>query len=175
MREADGCRAWALEEFGSAKLGDSRRTDRLVSIAGEAHRKPGGRVSDVFASDAERQGAYDFLENGAVDASQLGRAMAEATAQRAAELPFVTVAIDGSSLTLANHKGTKNFGRIGSYRGKGKGSRGLKVISSLAMDGAGAPLGLVDQQWWVRVNDPKRGVARGARKKERVKLSLIHI
>lgn len=173
MREANGCRAWAREEFGAAKLGDARRTNRLVSMAGQAFRKPGGRVSDVFASDAERQGAYDFLECESVDASQLGRAMGEATAQRAAEQPFVTVAIDGSSLTLANHGGNKDFGRIGSYRGKGKGSSGLKVISSLVMDGAGTPLGLVDQQWWVRVNDPRRGVARGAQKKKRIKRAPV--
>jgi ketosteroid isomerase-like protein len=83
----------------------------------------------------------------------------------------VVVAIDGSSLTLPNHSGTKDFGRIGSYRGKAaqRAGNGLKVISSIVMDPAGTPVGLVDQQWWVRTNDPKRAVARGAQKKQRIK------
>jgi len=176
MKQADSYRAWALEEFGAAELGDERRTSRLVSMAGQALRKPGGRVSAVFVAAAERQGAYDFLECGSVDAAQLNRSMGEATARRCAELPFVTVAIDGSSLTLANHTGRKDFGRVGSYRGHSEGScSGLKVISSLAMDAAGTPLGLVDQRWWVRINDPSRAVARGARKKERIKRTPVSL
>ena len=137
-------------------------------MAAQTLRKPGGKVSAVFVSAAERQGAYDFLECGSVDAVQIGRSLAEATARRAAALSFVTVAIDGSSLTLANRGGEKDFGRIGSYRGHGEGSTGLKVISSLVMDASGTPMGLVDQRWWVRLNDPTRAAARGARKKERI-------
>jgi hypothetical protein len=106
-------------------------------MASQALRKPAGRVSEVFGSDAERQGAYDFLECESVRAAQLGQAMAEATTRRAIGLPFATVAIDGSSLTLANRAGGKDFGRIGSYRGGSKGSSGLKVISSLVMDPTG--------------------------------------
>jgi hypothetical protein len=173
MQKADGCRAWALEEFGAADLGDERRTSRLVSMAEQTLRKPGGKVSAVFLSAAERQGAYDFLECGSVDAVQIGRSLGEATARRAAALSLVTVAIDGSSLTLANRAGQKDFGRIGSYRGHGEGSSGLKVISSLVMDASGTPLGLVDQRWWVRTNDPTRAVARGARKKERIKRTPV--
>jgi hypothetical protein len=142
-------------------------------MAGQALTKPGGKVSDVFVSAAERQGAYDFLECRSVEAAQIGRSMAEATTRRAAALPFVTIAIDGSSLTLANREGGKDFGRVGSYRGHGEGSSGLKVISSLVMDAAGTPLGLVDQRWWVRLNDPTRAVARGARKKERIKRTPV--
>lgn len=127
----------------------------------------------VFGTDAERQGAYDFLESGSVEATKLVESMGEATAGRAAELPFVTVAIDGSSLTLANRSGTKDFGRVGSYRGRELGSSGLKVISSLAMAPAGVPLGLIDQQWWIRTNDPTRAVALGAQKKQRIKRTPV--
>jgi hypothetical protein len=125
----------------------------------------------VFETDAERQGAYDLLETKPVTAAAIGEAMAAATVERVQDLPWVVVAIDGSSLTLPNHSGRKDFGRIGSYRGKAVqgGGNGLKVISSLAIDPSGTPVGLVDQQWWVRTNDPKRAVARGAQKKQRIK------
>jgi hypothetical protein len=46
---------WARETFGCAELGDARRTKRLMQIAAQAGRRPSGRISAVFESDAERQ------------------------------------------------------------------------------------------------------------------------
>src|SRR5262249_38313011 len=56
-------RAWAIESFGHAELGDERRTRRLVGMARRAARSPAGRVTEVFCQPAERQAAYDFLEH----------------------------------------------------------------------------------------------------------------
>src|SRR5262245_59175900 len=96
------CRAWAREEFGHTRLGDERRTTRVVSMAATALSRPGGRVSDVFIDDAERQGAYDFLESDAVHADALMAAMGEACARRCADHRYVFVPVDGSSLTLTD-------------------------------------------------------------------------
>jgi hypothetical protein len=146
--EVEAARAWSFEEFGSAALGDARRTARLVAMGRRTAERPSGRISEVFDSDAERQGAYDFLEGSAVSAAAIGAAVAEAAVRRARDTDQVVVAIDGSSLSLVNHAGTKDFGRIGSYRGSSldKPGNGLKVISSLAIGPAGTPVGLVDQQ-----------------------------
>jgi hypothetical protein len=65
----------------------------------------------------------------------------------------VYVAIDGSSLNLAEHAGNKGFGRIGA---DARGARGLKVISALAVDAHGAPIGILGQSWWARPEVPKR-------------------
>jgi Transposase DNA-binding len=87
-------REWAHEEFGHAQLGDARRTHRLVRMAAEAARHPGGTVLDVFRSHAERQGAYDFLANPHIRESDILDAMAVATAGRCEGQPFVFVPVD---------------------------------------------------------------------------------
>src|SRR5688500_5464697 len=115
--EVEAARAWSFEEFGSAALGDARRTARLVAMGQRAAERPSGCISEVFDSDAERQGAYDFLEGSAVGYARIGAAVAAAAVRRAQDADRVVVAIDGTSLSLVNHTGTKDFGRIGSYRG----------------------------------------------------------
>src|SRR5690348_13902849 len=93
---------WAHEEFGHAQLGDARRTLRLVRMAAEAARCPGGTALDVFRSHADRQGAYDFLANPHIRESDILDAMATATASRCEEQPFVFVVVDGTSLCLTD-------------------------------------------------------------------------
>jgi hypothetical protein len=63
------------------------------------------------------------------------------------------VSTDGSSLSLVDPHGRKGVGRIGSTK---SGGRGLKVITSLAIDAQGATLGVLDQQWWSRTSGRKR-------------------
>jgi hypothetical protein len=48
---------WAAQTFGTASLGDSRRTTRLISMAARAAEVPAGKVSQVFRTDRELQGA----------------------------------------------------------------------------------------------------------------------
>lgn len=138
---------WAEEEFGHTNLGDKRRTRRLMRMAAEAAQFPSGKISDVFQTDAERQGAYDFLESPYIRADALIEAMGRASARRCAEELYVFVAIDGSSLTLTDRSRNKDFGAIGSYRQKG---RGLKVVCALASNAQGVPYGLTAMQWWAR-------------------------
>lgn len=64
-------RAWAREEFGHAELGDPRRTARLVRMATSLAESPGGKIVEVFRSNAEQQGAYDLLANQRVHSDAL--------------------------------------------------------------------------------------------------------
>lgn len=150
---------WAEEEFGAAALHDRRRRDRVVQMAARAAECPAGKVSEVFKKGRELQGAYDLLESGQVKASCLALAMGQATARRAVEHAFAFVAVDGSSLALADRAGSKDFGNLG----KGENGRGLKVISALGISPEGVPLGLFSQVWWAR-NQPR---ARTRREKKR--------
>jgi hypothetical protein len=114
MRQLQGERAaWALEEFGRAELGDRRRTARLVQMATRAAESPAGKVSEVFANGAEQQGAYDFLECKHVSTNALVKAVGICAAERGAAERFAFVAVDGSSLTLADHAKGKGFGSVG--------------------------------------------------------------
>jgi len=110
-------------------------------------------VLEVFASSAERQGAYDFLENEDVDAGEVAEAMNATVAGRCAPHSYVFVSIDGSSLTLTDHQRSKDFGAVGATN---QGGRGLKVINAYAVSPQGVPLGILGQAWWARKPRPKR-------------------
>ena len=150
MSMADQAQRWAEKTFGDAELGDERRTARLVAMAAQVARTPAGTVGQVFTEDAERQGAYDFLESGRVGVGAILSAMTGAAAVACAGERRVLVAVDGSSLTLVDRNDSKDFGAIGDYA---HGGRGIKVISALAMTEAGVPLGLLHQEWWSRPKD----------------------
>jgi hypothetical protein len=146
MLEAAGS-AWAVEEFGRAELGDARRTARLVAMATQLAERPAGKVSEAFPTGAERQGAYGFLENEQILGESLVDAAGCACARRASGQPFVFVPVDGTSASLVDSHGAKGFGAIGTYDA---GARGLKVLSAIAVEPSGAPLGLCAQQLWMR-------------------------
>lgn len=145
---------WAHEEFESAELGDARRKARLIAMAATAAVRPNGRVSQVFAEPAARQGAYDFLESPHVSAPAIGAAMADACAARASGYSYAFVPIDGTSLHLTDSARTKDFGSVGSLE---RGARGLKVIDTIAVSPNGVPLGVLDMQWWARESPSNRG------------------
>jgi hypothetical protein len=143
-------RVWAEEEFRAAALGDARRTTRLIRIASRAAVAPCGKISEVFRDPAERQGAYDFVESSHVRSAALLAALTRSAAIRCSTYGFVFVPVDGTSLTLVDHEGTKDFGAIGTY---GQGARGLKVIDAIAVSPDGIPLGVLAMQWWVRPSE----------------------
>src|SRR5438552_2722772 len=91
---------WATREFGRARLGDQRRTRRLIEMAATTAAAPAGQVTQLFTTGATREAAYRFLENPAVDAAELGRAAHLATANRCYEHDFVFVPVDATSLSL---------------------------------------------------------------------------
>src|SRR5687768_6001487 len=133
---------WAQDEFGRAAFGDPRWGKRLVEVAAQAARRPGGKVTEVFVGGAERQGAYGRLESTAVGESAVRSAMFGAAASRCAKAPFVFCAVDGSSLNLTDLGSKKGFGSIGA---RSMGARGLKVISALCLSARGVPHGLTSQ------------------------------
>ena len=122
---AHQARTWAEKEFGDAELGDERRTLRLVGMAEGALSRPAGRITEVFRTESERQGAYDFLENEEIEASDVLAATVRASVRRVAKQPYAFVAIDGTSLSLVDHRRLKDFGAVGAYKDFG---RGLKLI-----------------------------------------------
>lgn len=139
--------SWIRHDFGPARFGDVRRTERFLRLVDRVARRPGLPVASTFLKAAERQAAYDFLEHDAVGADQVVRAVVESSARKAAALDVAYVVIDGSSVSLADHAGTKDFGSVGRRR---LGARGLKVISSLVLDDKGTVVGAGAFRWWAR-------------------------
>jgi hypothetical protein len=144
---------WAVEEFGRSSFGDRRVTNRLITMAGEMARRPRGRVTEVFLDGAARQGAYGLLEEPKITTEEVAAGIFAACASRSAKHKYVFVAVDGTSLTLVDRAGAKDFGSVGSRK---NGARGLKVMNAMALSPQGVPLGLTAQQWWVRPNRRRR-------------------
>jgi hypothetical protein len=157
---------WAKETFGGAELGDARRTKRLMRMAAQAGRRPSGRISAVFESDAERQGAYDFVESDQVSADGIRRALTASTATTCREQPWVYVPLDGTSIKLWDGKGEKDFGAIGTYS---NGATGLKLYNAIAVSPTGVPIGVAAQVWWRRSRQRiqrRKSTQRGVAEKE---------
>jgi hypothetical protein len=119
---------WAAQEFGDATLGDPQRTRRLVAVGAACSAHPAGKVTEVFAEGAEREGAYRLLENEHVPAAEIAAAAHRAGARRTWGQPHVFVPIDGSSLNIVDTEHQKGLGTVGSFT---KGASGLCVMTAL--------------------------------------------
>jgi hypothetical protein len=88
-----------------------------------------------------------------VDAQPLVEAIGRSCAERAAGEPFVFVPVDGTSLTIVDHAQAKGFGHIGTYW---QVSRGLKVLTAVALTPSGTPVGVAHLEWWNRQRYEKK-------------------
>lgn len=140
-------RAWAREEFSGLELGDVRRNERLLMMVSRIGERPGGTVTRVFRSGAEREGAFRLLENVDVEERALGEAQARAALQRCKPSTTVFVPIDATGLTFADTYGRKGLGPIGTRH---HGARGLQAMTALVVDDSGTTLGVCAQRYWKR-------------------------
>lgn len=119
----------------------------MVHLATAAAERPGGKVTHVCRTSAERQGAYDLLNSPRFGAGAIHRAVVTNAAWRCSEQELAFVAVDGTSLSLTDRACEKDFGSIGARH---MGVRGLKFINAYAIGADGTPLGLLQQLWWRR-------------------------
>lgn len=142
---------WAREEFGSAALGDKRRTARLVQMTQRMAQKPAGKLTRVFEFAGELEGAYRFVENEDVSIEEMERARGEACARRLAGQEVAVVAVDQTSIELREHRKTKNMGSVGTRR---SGARGVQTMVALALTEEGVPMGAAGLRAWLRDEVP---------------------
>jgi hypothetical protein len=142
-------RQWAQYMFGGCKLGDPRRTERLVDFATRQAKKPEGSVSEVCAeSQAAAEGAYRLLRNKQVRGADIDAAPFGRTAELCARRKTI-LAIQDTTMLSFPHAVSKQMGNVGS-------GRGFVVHSTLAVDADNREvLGLLDQERWSR-GEPKR-------------------
>lgn len=153
----DQAAQWAEEEFGDARLGDARRTRRLVMMGAELARQPAGTVTRACASSASREGAFRWLESDAVRVEPVRDALVRAALGRCAEQKLVYVSVDGTSLTLPDKTGAKGLGAVGSWA---MGSRGVHAMTAFAVGSDGCPIGICGQRMWVRQSRSRHTKAR---------------
>jgi hypothetical protein len=156
---------WAARQFTPVRLGDVRRTRRVVHLAEAMARQPGGSIPQLFATTYEVKAAYTLLRRpeATPDALQAGhREMVQIEMRQ----PGVYLLLeDTSELSWSGQQPRAGLGPVGNGA---KSAQGFLLHSVLAVrwpqeeGGAGAPrrrvvevLGVGDQQYTVRVPRPR--------------------
>src|SRR4029434_9982394 len=85
---------WAVIEFADAELGDARRTQRLVELAGVLAQHPTAALPEACGDDAMRKAAYRFFDNEAIEPPDVLQSHIEATYHRLAQVPLVLAVQD---------------------------------------------------------------------------------
>jgi hypothetical protein len=136
---------WAETEFGSAELGDSRRTARLVELARQLGSQPTASLPQACSDEAMLKGAYRFFSNEAISPPILLESHIEATHLRCQKVPLVLAPQDTTYLDWTHHPATTGLGPLVSEK-----QQGLVVHNTLALTPERVPLGLLRQEVWAR-------------------------
>jgi hypothetical protein len=151
----DDAHYWAATQFGSADLGDARRTGRLVSTMAAIARAPDESLPRQLGSIAGAKAADRLFDCGAVTREAvLDPHLAQCRAA-AARHPVVLMVHDDTTLDFSTHRRLKGAGRVGDDHGTG-----FLAHSGLAVLPSGETLGLAHQTIWAR---PPKGVTRQTR------------
>lgn len=134
--------AWALDQFGTAELGDARRTKRLVKLAGQMAVNSSGSIPQQTGNAADMKAAYRLFATEAVTHEAICRPHFEQTRGIAGQIPMVFLVQDSAQLNFTMHPHCEGLGPIG--RGS---MRGLHQQNVLAVDPAARlPIGLMYQK-----------------------------
>jgi hypothetical protein len=141
---------WAQMTFGQARLGDARRTTRLVRLATALAVSPELSVDAACMGDkAAAEGAHRLMRNDAVKAQSIAEAGFEATAKLAEETTGWILAIEDTTTLSFTHSVAGQLGDMGGV--KDARAQGWWVHSVLLAEAESrAPIGLIDQERWSR-------------------------
>lgn len=151
---------WAQQEFGLAQLGDARRTQRLVTMAADLARSPGGTLPQAMPEWSEAKAAYRFLSQPANTPERIQGPHRQRTQQECRQPGEYLLIEDTTELDFTNHPATQELGKIGDGNG-----RGLLVHNTLAVRieawsleqrPEGVAVGLFGQQIWNRTGPSRR-------------------
>jgi hypothetical protein len=157
---------WAEHEFGFAQLGDKRRNRRLVKVAEQLAKNPGGTLPQAFGDWGELKAAYRLLAQRQVSHEAVLIPHIERTQQTCRTGGEYLIIEDTTDLDYSTHHAAEHLGCIGNGRG-----RGFELHTALAVQVEGwdrnqQPLGtlvgLMDQTC-VRPRRVPKGESRAER------------
>jgi hypothetical protein len=133
---------WAESQFGSASLGDLRRTRRLVKLAAQMAGDSSGSIPQQTGATADLKAAYRLFSEEDVTHESICRQHFEQTRERAGQAPIAFLVQDTAILDFTSHYHCEGLGPIG-HDPK---MQGLHQQNVLAVDPATRrPLGLMYQ------------------------------
>ena len=149
---------WAEAEFGSADLGDERRTARLTRVAAAVMQEPRGALHGSLPKWAELIAAYRLLNNSAVTFERVSEPHQRRTRQECSQPGEFLLIEDTTTLDYLGHPATRGLG----YTADGRG-RGMFLHTTLALHvekwkNNGMPevavAGVFAQHCWARTHPP---------------------
>jgi hypothetical protein len=141
---------WAEQTFGSADLGDRRRTRRLVRSAAQIAAQPEKSFTQVFDWN-ELRGFYRLCDQSEATLAAVMGPHWEQTRQAMGQQPLVLILHDTSELDFSSHHKLTGIGQIGNENGKGF----LQHNSLAVLPQPQQVLGLAYQQLKVRQPAPE--------------------
>jgi hypothetical protein len=121
---------WAEETFGTAELGDLRRTDRLIKMATAIAENPSASLPESMRNWADTLAAYRFLDNPDITHEQIMLPHWVTTRKEAMQHSHILLAADTTDINLSCHETAEGLGPIG----RGNKGQGFFVHTVLAMD-----------------------------------------
>jgi hypothetical protein len=114
------CQSFGEEHFGAAELGDRRRTKRLVALADQIIKHPGGTLPDKVNDPASLKALYRLMNTKTVTHESVLAASRERTWALAAQVPGVVLFIqDGTELDFTSRTTLTELGQLGNGTGRG--------------------------------------------------------
>ncbi len=112
--QGEGLKTFGEVNFGDAKLGDVRRTNRLVAVADAIVRHPGGSLPEKLETPKERDGMYHLMQCPTVThASVLAPHYALTRKKMAEHDGFVVALHDTTELNFSKHESLSDRGQLG--------------------------------------------------------------
>ncbi|MGH7702258.1 MAG: IS4 family transposase [Gemmatimonadales bacterium] len=112
-------RVWAEQTFGTAALGDRRRTRRIVATAAVIAAQPMASLPRQLRDPAALKAVYRLMHEPDVSCAALVAPHCAQTQAAAATWPVVLFVQDTSELDFTHHPKTTGLGPIGDGRGRG--------------------------------------------------------
>ena len=136
---------WVEEEFGQVDLGDKRLNQRLKKLAQARMEQPNGSIPQSSGGKAATKAAYRLLDNEDVEADRIQAGHFQASQRRMKGKGIILAVQDTTELNYTAHPAIKGLGYLSDLQ-----QHGMYVHSTLAVTPQRVPLGLIQQQVWIR-------------------------
>jgi hypothetical protein len=156
----DASTGWVRTELESVEIGDKRLNARLVRVLEKFWQQPQASIPKAMGTWADTKAAYRLLKNPKLTAEKVLGPHRATVRSRLTEHPVVLAVQDTTQLNFTAHPATEGLGTIGSAPHL----RGMHVHTTVAFSPERVPLGLIQQQTWIR---PDEELGKGGKRRKK--------
>jgi hypothetical protein len=143
---------WSKEEFKKINYGDKRIDKRFRKVTDQLSASPTQSINQSCKVWADTKAAYRLFDNEKVTKEKILGSHQELTIERLKSHKTVLLLQDTTYLDFTKHKKKSGLGPIGT---EDQDIRGIILHSTLAETETGLPLGLLNQEIWIRKEEEK--------------------